>query len=161
MSLFLLYFGIPLGLLFLGYLVGKSVELLHIRSLEQRELEFLEMPVTNFRRVPSQWRVVDSFYVDGQAVIGSDYFKTAASRVRNFFGGRVRTLESVMQRARREALLRMEKAAREAGADAVWNVRMETSTVVNGGGDRQGLIAAEIHAYGTALRFAEGSGPGR
>ncbi len=146
-----IYIGLPAILLALGYAVGKTVELTHTRSLEQRESELAHIVWSNLRTVPGDWRIDTSELVQGQAVIGSDYFKSYASRIRNFFGGRHRSLETVMDRARREALVRMLGQAQASGAQAVWNVRLTTSDIVSGG--RKGLIAAEVYAYGTALRF--------
>ncbi len=139
-----------------GYAVGKTVEVLHLRSLERREKQMADIMVTNLRTIPENWNASDAAYVDGQAVIGADYFKVFASAVRNIFGGEVRSLETMMQRARREATLRMLDNARALGANSVWNVRMETSTIGRGTGGRKGLITAEIHVYGTALRVGPG-----
>lgn len=149
-----LYVGAPVILLIVGFIVGKSVELTHFRSLEIREAALSHIAWSNLRTLPSDWRVESGALVHGQAVIGSDHFKTFASGIRNLFGGRHRSLETVMERARREALVRMLAEAERLGAHAVWNVRMETSNIASGGGLGRGLIAAEIYAFGTALRLA-------
>ncbi len=49
--------------------------------------------------------------------------------------------------ARQQAIGRMKKHAEEKGADAVINVRLETSSVTN--------AASEIIAYGTAVTLSE------
>lgn len=149
----LLYIGAPVLLLIAGYSVGKTVELTHIRRLELREAGLAHIAWSNIRTVPDDWQISHSALVQGQAVIGSDHFKTFASGIRNLFGGRHRSLESIMDRARREALVRMLQEAEKLGAQAVWNVRLETSNIASGGGQGKGLIAAEIYAYGTALQF--------
>ncbi len=141
---------LPVFLIVGGYITGTTVERSHIRSLERREDLFSDIVVTNLKEMPGLSPVQDVAYVDGQAVIGSDYFKTFAAGLRGILGGRMRSLESLMDRARREALLRLLEQARAQGATHVLNVRMETSTVGRGSG-RRGLIMAEIHAYGTAV----------
>ncbi|MBN2307689.1 MAG: heavy metal-binding domain-containing protein [Candidatus Hydrogenedentes bacterium] len=143
--------GTPLGLLLLGYYVGSTTEKKHIRSLEQREAQHARIIRSTLRRVPANWRVSQAALVNGQAVIASDYFKMFAAKLRNFFGGEVRSLETLMDRARREATLRMLDEAAAMGANAVWNVRYETSTVGRGMGGK-GAAMAEVYAYGTALR---------
>ncbi len=59
------------------------------------------------------------------------------------FGGRVKSYESLLDRARREALLRLKKDAMDEGYHAVVNVRFSTSSIAQG--------AAELFAYGTAV----------
>ena len=53
--------------------------------------------------------------VSGSAVISVDYFKRILFSLRNIFGGNVKSYESLLERARREALLRMKELARERG----------------------------------------------
>jgi len=100
------------------------------------------------RQLPRNLKVKDGFLVAGSVVIATDYFKVFAAGLRGLFGGELRTYRSLMSRARREALVRMLEQAKQAGAQAVWNVRFETSTIE--GKRRAG--GAEVLAYGTALR---------
>ena len=144
--------GIFVFLVVLGYSVGSARERRHLRSLSERESQLGHIVYTNVRTIPSNWKVTNAALVDGQAVIASDYFKTLMAKLRNLFGGEVRSLETLMARARREAILRMLDQAAAMGASAVWNVRLETSTIGRGTGRKKGgLATAEIYAYGTAL----------
>ena len=61
--------------------------------------------------------------------------------------------EPLLDRARREALLRMKADAR--GADAIINVRFETSAI-NGSERNRSVAGVEMFAYGTALRLKQG-----
>ncbi len=142
---------LPLGFLALGYAIGHHTEKKHLRLLAEREARFTNVMVTDLKHIPPNWRCSQAQLVQGQAVIASDYFKTFAARLRNFFGGEVRSLETLMARARREALLRMTEEAAAVGANAVWCVRLETSTIGRGNA-RRGMAIAEVFAYGTALR---------
>jgi len=68
-----------------------------------------------------------------------------------FVGGRITMYEDMLDRARREALLRLLEQAQHAGAKQVHNVRFEYSRV---GSSSQGASVgggAEILAYGTAV----------
>ncbi len=71
--------------------------------------------------------------------IGRDITQT----LRNVTGGELKAYSKLLTNARNEAISRMEADAESMGADAVVNVRLETSTVVQGG--------AEVIAYGTAV----------
>ena len=56
-----------------------------------------------------------------------DYFKRFLAGLRNIFGGTVRSYESLIDRARREAVLRMKEMAGD--ASVIVNVRIETSNI--------------------------------
>lgn len=140
----------PLALLALGYAIGGMRERHHLKTLDKREAELAKILVTDIRDLPAHWKARRGSLVQGQAVIGSDYFKTFIAGIVNIFGGRVGAYESLMTRARREARLRMVDEAARQGMNAVWNVRMETSTIGRASG-RAGMSMAEIHVYGTAL----------
>ncbi len=84
--------------------------------------------------------------VMGSAVIGTDYFKQFLSSWRMLFGGEMKSYQTVLGRARREANVRMLEQAFDLGARAVINVRYETSQI------SRGLAASEIVAYGTMVR---------
>jgi uncharacterized protein YbjQ (UPF0145 family) len=71
--------------------------------------------------------------------VGSDI----GAGLKNLVGGELKGYSKLMTRARDEALERLEADAVEMGADAVVNVRFETSEITQGG--------AEILAYGTAV----------
>jgi uncharacterized protein YbjQ (UPF0145 family) len=91
--------------------------------------------------------------VTGSVVISSDYFKTMIAGFINLVGGRVVVYESLLERARREAILRMKEEAIAWGATQIVNVRMESATI--GGGNnssQQGIVSIEIIAYGTGIR---------
>ncbi|EMA58832.1 YbjQ family protein [Halorubrum kocurii] len=66
--------------------------------------------------------------------------------IRNLAGGELKAYSTLLSDARDQAIERMEADALEMGADAVVNVRMETSGVAQG--------ASEVIAYGTAVRLA-------
>ena len=55
-----------------------------------------------------------------------------------------------MERARRQALVRMLRQAQQFGANVVWNVRIETSTIQGKQEGKSGGV--EVMAYGTAMK---------
>ena len=82
-----------------------------------------------------------------------DYFKRVIAGLRAIIGGRVKTYEPLLERARREAVLRMAESAKRQGYDAVINVRLETSRLANAAGNGEGTAGVEMLAYGTAVKL--------
>lgn len=139
-----------IGLLFLGYGVGRWRERRHFESLRLREEQHADITLTNLKNVTRPDSVRRAMLVSGDAVIATDYFKSFAASLRKIVGGRMRTFETLMVRARREATLRMLAQAREIGALEVWNVRYETSNI-RSAGRRRAAVGVEVFAFGTAV----------
>jgi uncharacterized protein YbjQ (UPF0145 family) len=88
--------------------------------------------------------------VSGSVVVSEDYFKRVLSGLQSIFGGRLKSYESLLDRARREAVLRMKAQARQRGARMIINVKFQTLALA---GRQPGSVGAvELLAYGTALR---------
>ena len=138
------------GLLALGFGVGRFRESSHIKSLDAREAACSDMLVTNLKVGPTPETVRQALLVTGDAVIATDYFKSFASQLRKIIGGEMHAYDSLLKRARREALLRMMERARAAGAREVWNVRFETSNIMSAG-NRNPAVSVEVFAFGTAI----------
>ena len=111
MELFL-NFGLPIFLLLLAYFVGSMLERSHFRSIRKRENENVGFPVVSFNTMPDDWNAASSGLVSGSVVVSLDYFKRVIAGLRALVGGRIKTYEPLLDRARREALLRMTEAAR-------------------------------------------------
>lgn len=135
-------------LLALGYGFGQWAERKHYRSIAEREKILNRLPAVSSKYPPVD-KAYDQVLVTGSTVISVDYFKRFIAGLRNLFGGRVTSYESLLDRARRESILRMKSEAQHLGADLVFNVKLETASISKG---RQNTIGAvEILAYGTAL----------
>lgn len=145
--------GLVLTVLFLigGLLFGKRSDRKHLEAIAAREEKYRGIRLDNRKRVESPETVEMSVVVMGQYVSASDYFKAFATKLRSFVGGEMGSLMILMNRARREALLRMIEQAHEQGATEVWNIRFETSNISQMAG-RQGAAQVELVAYGTAVR---------
>ena len=142
--------GVPLILLLVGYLAGRMIEAKHYRSLDRREQQTKAFPTANY--CPVDWEADASVLVSGSAVISIDYYKGFASVIRGLFGGSLVHLNPIMERGRREAILRMKEAAIAQGYDAVMNVRLETARLASSGSDFKATTGIEMLAYGTAIR---------
>ena len=153
----MLGFSITLGLLVLAYFTGTMIERRHFSKIVQAEEASKAMVVTTFESLPKDWQISDVRLVTGNVVISLDYFKRFIALLRALFGGRIVVYEPLMDRARREAILRMKTEARQRGYDAVINVRLETARIANSVGD-DGTAGIEILAFGTALKLASVKG---
>jgi uncharacterized protein YbjQ (UPF0145 family) len=137
---------LPLSLLVVGYGVGRLQERRHFRSIRQRETELKHVLALSTRYVPEGVLARDARLVSGGVVISSDYFKTFVAGFRAFFGGRFRGYETLLERARREALLRLKEDARAAGSTLVIGVRFQTTKIAG-----SSTPSVEVLAFGTAL----------
>ncbi len=134
----------------LGYTAGTITERRHYRSIEDRELRFLNLPAVTIKNVLSRDdEIFNAWLVSGNAVISIDYFKRILAGLRNIFGGEVRAYETLIDRARREAVLRMKESAR--GANIILNLRIETSAIGQSANRRKSIGSIEAIAYGTAV----------
>ncbi len=148
----LIQLGIFLALLAGGLLFGRASERRHYAHLHKREAELRDILVFNERLPPAGQHFARATLVVGSVVIAEDYFKRVTAALRNLVGGRVTVYESLLDRGRREAIVRMKQAAREQGASMVFNVRFETSSLAEGGQPGASpMFSAEFIAYGTAL----------
>ncbi|GJM25717.1 MAG: metal-binding protein [Phycisphaerae bacterium] len=138
---------IPLGL---GYAIGRWRERSHLASLAKRESQYSDIVVTNLKTGPTPESVRNATFVSGGAVIATDYFKTFAAAIRRIIGGEMRSYETLMNRARREATLRMLDEARQLGASEVWNVRIDTSNILSATSNNK-TASVEVFAFGTAI----------
>lgn len=139
-----------LGFILLGLLVGGLLEWRHFRRLDAAEAAAKDILVTNLKEVPDPDSVRQASLVGGQVVIATDYFKTLATFLRNLVGGEMKAAQSMMSRARREAILRMIDEGRRLGAKEIWNVRFAFCNISQMSGNK-GAMSVEVYAYGTAI----------
>ena len=134
----------------LGYFFGRIAENRHYSSIKKREEHFLKLPTTSSKLPLTASDQVDSCQlVHGSVVISVDYFKRLLAALRNIFGGSVQSYETLLDRARREAILRMKESCPQ--ANEIINLRIETSSISKGRKDTIGSV--EILAYGTAIYY--------
>jgi uncharacterized protein YbjQ (UPF0145 family) len=156
MILDLIQLLLPVALLAVGYFVGRVLERKHYASIRQRERELQTVVALTTRYAPAGVTVVDAQLVSGGVVVSSDYFKSFVAGFRSLVGGRFRGFESLLERARREALLRLKEQARAQGSNLVIGVRFHTTKIAG-----STTPSVEVIAYGTALRQALRPGSGQ
>lgn len=144
---------ILIALIVLGYLTGTAIEKKHFKSLQERESQSSDLPVLNIAKLPQISEANEFVMVSGSVVISIDYFKRFLAQLINIVGGKVISYESLVDRARREAILRMKEQAK--GYDYIVNLRVETSTIGNSANSKNGVGSVEVLAYGTAVKVAK------
>lgn len=139
---------ISLVLLALGYFAGQYNEKRHFRSIQTREQASISLPLTASKRpIGDVENGRPAELVCGSVVVSIDYFKRITATLRQLFGGQVSAYETLLDRGRREAVLRLKASC--PGAKQVINIRIETSSIYKGQGNQIGSI--EVLAYGTAV----------
>ncbi len=145
---------IVLTLLVICYFTGKSIERRHYKKIKERELLLIKKPYISFQKnVLNKKEVANSELVASTVVIGCDYFRAFLASLRNIFGGHVSTYESLLDRTRREALLRIREKALKINADIVINVKIDSVTLDPIEYSKNPKTC--VTAYGTAIRYAK------
>ncbi len=137
-----------LALLVIAYITGSIFEKRHYKSIITREKALNRLPAIASKIYPSD-TVYEQKLVSGSVAVSVDYFKRFLAALHNIIGGDVTSYETLLDRARREALLRMKEEADKIGAKLVLNVKYETSAISRGAGNSLGTV--EVLAYGTAM----------
>lgn len=147
----LFVYGVPFVLLFFGGVVGTILERNHLASIRRREAETGGLPAVPTRGLEPGRTVADARLVSASVVVSHDYLKRFLASLRKLIGGRLRSYESMIDRARREAILRIKEQVPE--ASIIVNLRLETSTIGRTQG-KKGVGSVEILAYGTAITYS-------
>ncbi len=147
----LLQLGVPLFFILLGMFAGTILEKRHYKSIYIREKQYGTIAVINERRYPTDRSIVETRFVCSSVVVSIDYFKRFLAGLRKLFGGEVKAYVSLVDRGRREAILRIKEQFPD--AHLIVNFRIETSSVSQGKGKRMGTV--EVMAYGTAIKYQD------
>ena len=141
-----------LCLIALGFGVGSYIEKAHYAHIKAAEQVFLNLPAMSSKEVHDSQKVEAGELVYGSVVISLDYFKRFLAGLRFLFGGRVGAYETLLDRGRREAILRMKMDAQKKGFTSVVNMRFETSSIGNAANSQGSVGCFEVLAYGTGIK---------
>lgn len=101
------------------------------------------MLISNLEYIPDRKIRRHIGLVQGSTVRAKHAGRDFMASLKNIVGGELKGYTELLNESRDEAIQRMMEQARQAGANAVINVRFSTSSVAAG--------ASEIFAYGTAV----------
>lgn len=102
-----------------------------------------QLLISNLDYVPGRRIVSHLGMVQGNTVRAKHAGKDLLASLKNIVGGELKGYTELLQESRTEATERLLQGARDIGANAVLNVRYQTTSIAQG--------AAEIMAYGTAV----------
>ena len=127
----------------IGFGFGRYNERKHLKALEadEQRLAYIHMESNRFKTTEHMGHMISS-----NVVISHDYFKYVLAQIQNFFGGRLSSYESIVERARREAVVRLKQQAQNMGATQIMGLRLSTTDL----GMQGGMV--EVFAYGTAIK---------
>lgn len=103
------------------------------------------MILTNIEEVPGKKIIEHYGLVAGSTVRAKHMGRDIMAGLKNIVGGELKGYTELLEDAREEAKERMIAQAREMGANAIINVRYNTSSVTQG--------ASELYIYGTAVKI--------
>lgn len=103
------------------------------------------MILTNIEEVPGKKIIEHYGLVAGSTVRAKHMGRDIMAGLKNIVGGELKGYTELLEDAREQAKERMIAQAREMGANAIINVRYNTSSVTQG--------ASELYIYGTAVRI--------
>lgn len=131
-----------LVLVAIGWYFGTRAERGHLKNLIIDEQKYQHIQVSSERFYEPKG-VNESILVVGSVVIAQDKFKQAVAAILSLFGKNLTVYETLLDRARREAVLRAKRQANDAGCHALYGLRFEMTEVQGG---------VEILAYGVAVK---------
>jgi uncharacterized protein YbjQ (UPF0145 family) len=133
----------------LGFFFGRRAERRHFRDLRRREAAFQDVMTTQLKHFHAaapggkQPKLIVA-----ETVIASDYMKSFLAKLRNIFGGEVRSFETLLERGRREVTVKLKEKAVAEGYNAICNVRLNTASI--GGMSAKAAAMASILGWATA-----------
>ena len=104
-----------------------------------------DLPITNTPTLPNAEIELVMGIARGSTVRARNIGRDIVAGLKNIVGGEIEEYTKLQAHAREQALQRMIEDAQRMGADAVVNVRLTTSTVMQG--------ASELLAFGTAVKL--------
>ncbi len=132
-----------------------AVELCDTTLRDGTQAENFNLSVEDKIRITASLDKLGIDYIEGgwpgSNPLSVDYFKRVLAALRNIFGGNVQSFETLLDRARREAILRLKESCSD--ADEIINLRIETSSISKGGDNKIGCV--EVLAYGTAIYYTQ------
>lgn len=143
----LIFWSVPIVL---GYVFGRLAEQRHYQAIHAREKALLYLPTSAGKTPLMGGTPVRCALVSGGVVVSVDSFKRAAAGLRALVGGPLKSYESLLDRAKREAILRLKESCPD--AHEIVNLRLEAVPLSKGA--KGGARAVEVFAYATAIYIA-------
>ena len=153
---FLINIAFVLFLIGLGLVFGTLSERSHFRRLDAREGANGSFLVTQLKTFPGAVTgPTPPHFLVAECVVATDYFKSFLASLRGLFGGEVRSYQSLLSRARREATQQIVEQAKQRGYNAICNLRVQTADIGGNTATKKGAAMVAIMASATAYHRQE------
>lgn len=136
---------LPLVVFILVGIGARGQEEKHYANIRQREILTMDLPVLNEKLDTHNSYIRKTKFVSASIAISDDLFKYVWAMLKATFGGSLTPYELVLDRARREAILRLKESCID--ADAIANIHFCHSSI--------GRRMVELVVYGTAIYWHE------
>ena len=139
-------------LIIIGFAFGRIGEARHFTDIKKREKKYRHKAIITTKTINAD-QVEHTEVASGSVVVSIDYFKQLVSSIRGFLGGEVNSLASLLDRAKREATLRMMESCSK--ADAYYNFKLETSKISMSSNGKNIFSATtiEVFVYATGVVY--------
>lgn len=142
-----------------GLVLAIWLERRHFQSIRDREAGFHDYPAVPTRSWDTGVEVADARLVTASVVVSLSHFKRFMVRFRQIFGGRIRSYENLLERGKREAILRLKEQTPD--HHIIVNLRLLTSNIASIHDPRQkGASGVEVLASGTAVQYRSATSGG-
>lgn len=137
----------PLILLVLGWGIGRGIISRHRKRLDAQDEAFKNIRLHNVKYTLPADKIdlTETYLVTGSLVLSIDVFRRLIAAFIQLAGGEVHNYSDLLERGRRDALLRLKAEADRFGAKDIYNIKIQSAAI----GANQGI---EILAYGTAVK---------
>lgn len=105
------------------------------------------MEIVNTEEIPNEEIDEVVGLVRGNSVQAKNVGRDFTQSVRNLFGGELKAYQDLLTKTREKAIKEAKNEAEELNADAIVNLRLDTSDIAQQG--------AEVVAYGTAVNLKD------
>ena len=140
-------FILPILLVIIGFITGRRIEYNHWRTLASSEKNLAHIKVEQMD-VPMLSQAATHYeLVVGHAVIAEDAFKSFLAKLVQLFGGEIRAYQRLLDRARRQAIIRMQLEASAMGCQHIINVRLQSANINSGQ-----KVAVQVFVYVIAIK---------
>ena len=143
---------ISLAVVICGLVFGSILEKKHYKSIKQREDQYKNIVVLSDKDLKDIEEVQNNnLLLTWGTAVSIDAFKKFMAWFVHFFWWRIKSYESLVDRARREAILRLKQEAYEKWYNAIANLRIETSSITKNA--KQSVWSVEAFAYATGVHI--------
>ena len=144
---YLLPYVWPILLLIIGWGIGRVKIRNHRAILNKQDEAFKAIRLHNVKYTPSHTArdASEAVLITGSLVLSIDVFRRFIAGFIQLAGGEVNNYTDLLDRGRRDALLRLKAQAQDLGAQDIYNIKIQSASIGMGKG-------IEILAYGTAVK---------